>query len=167
MGAALLVAAGIGGYYWLDPHVEPYRVYIEGNSERSASGWEILRPWAAWPVLAAYGAPLFVLLLVLAVLAGGSIGMAEERRALSRREQTATGRMREANNLMQEARRARRLDQDITANAKREGVALSRQAARDRGKRIRAVGQLRRRREQLMAAQREIERLRAAAEKTR
>ena len=95
--------------------------------------------------------------------------MADERRAIARREKAAAERMREANRLMQEAKRARERDQAVIANVKRDDMRLSRQAGKDRGQRISAVGESKRRREredkmreQLAAAHREIERLKGA-----
>ena len=61
-----------------------------------------------------------------------------------------------------EAEQARQRDQAIIANVKRDDMQISRRAGRDRGQRINAVGELKRRREQLAAAHREIERLKRA-----
>lgn len=154
-------------YLWLGPDAEPHRVF-RTDDERMARGWEVLKLWAAWPVLAIYGAPM----LALAGAFGWAVGrarMEDERRALARREQAVTDHMREADRLTEEAKQARQRDQAIVANVKRDDVQLSRQAGRDKGKRVRAVGQLKRRRErenklreQLAGANREIERLKRA-----
>ena len=155
-------------YFWLSPDIERHRVFRTSDYEHMAEGWEVLLPWAAWPVLAVYGAPM----LALAAGLGWAVGrarMADERQALAQREAAAADRMREANRLTQEAKQARQLDQAIIANVKRDDVQLSRQAGRDKGKRVSAVGELKRRREredktrkQLAAANREIERLKQA-----
>ena len=155
-------------YFWLSPEIEPHRAFRTSDYERMAAGWEVLQLWAAWPVLAAYGAPVLALAAGLGWVVGRA-RMEEERRALARREAAAADRVREANRLAQEAKRGRQLDQAIVANVKRDDVQLARQAGRDKGKRIRAVGELKRRRErednmrkQLAAANREIERLKQA-----
>ena len=85
---------------------------------------------------------------------------------LARRQAAEAGRQAE-----EERRKrieARQIDQAIVASVKRDNVKLSRQVGRDRGQRIRAVGELKRRRnredklrQQLAVAHREIERLRA------
>lgn len=95
--------------------------------------------------------------------AQGKIDQAEASAAEARRQAEEERRKRI------EAERAKQGSQTIVANVKRDNVDLSRQVGRDRGQRISAVGELKRRRkredklrQQLAAAQREIERLRRA-----
>ena len=88
--------------------------------------------------------------------AQGKIDQAEARVAEAERQAEEERRKRI------EAERERQSGQAIVANVKRDNVDLSRQVSRDRGQRISAVGELKRRREQLAAANREIERLRRA-----
>ena len=59
--AVVLLAVAVAGGVWLTTHVEPYRVYVVGDFDGRARGWEVLLPWAARPVLAAYGAPVLAL----------------------------------------------------------------------------------------------------------
>ena len=167
---ALIVGLAVGLYFWFGfgPDIEPHRVYRLGDFDDRAKGWEVLRPWAAWPIVAVYSTPVFILAGALAWLMGRAF-MADERRALARHSKSATERMQEANRLTQEAKRARQLDQAIVADVKRDNRQLSRQAGRDNGQRVSAVGELKRRREredkvrkQLAAALREIERLKRA-----
>lgn len=167
---AVVFGLSVGLYFWFGfgPDIEPHRVYRVGHYPDRAKGWEVLKPWAAWPIVATYSTPVFILAVMLAWLASKAF-MADERRALVRHKTTATERMREANRLMQEARRGRQIDQAIVTNVKRDNLHLSRQAGKDRGQRISAVGQLQRRRQredkmrkQLADAYREIERLKRA-----
>lgn len=166
---ALVVGLAVGLYFWFGfgPDIEPHRVFRTGD-ERMAKGWEVLRPWAAWPIVAVYSVPVFILAGGLGWLMGRGF-MADERRRLDRHSKEATDRMREANRLMEETKQARQRDQAIVSNVKRDSVQLSRQAGRDNSQRISAVGELKRRREregklrrQLAAANREIERLKRA-----
>ena len=62
--AILVLAVEAGAYFWLTPYAEPYRVYRSGDLGHTARGWGVLSPWAAWPVLAGYSAPLLVLIVV-------------------------------------------------------------------------------------------------------
>ena len=165
--SGLVVGLAVGLYFWFGfgPDIEPHRVYRAPDYAGRAKGWEVLRPWAAWPIVAAYSTPVFILAGGLGWLMGRGF-MADERRILERHSKAATDRMREANRLMQEAKQARQRDQAIVSNVKRDNVQLSRQAGRDNSQRISAVGELKRRREredklrqQLAAANREIERL--------
>ena len=164
---ALVVGLAVGLYFWFGfgPDIEPHRVYRAPDYAGRAKGWEVLRPWAAWPIVAVYSAPVFILAGGLGWLMGRGF-MADERRRLDRHSKEATDRMREANRLMEEAKQARQRDQAIASNVKRDSVQLSRQAGRDNSQRVSAVGELKRRREredklrqQLAAANREIERL--------
>ena len=102
-------------------------------------------------------------------MAGGHTRRDYERYWEEKRKKDATDRMSEANRLTAEAKRARELDQAIVTNVKRDNMHLSRQAGKDRGQRINAVGELKRRREregklreELAEAHREIERLKHA-----
>lgn len=167
---AFIVGLALTLYFWFGfgPDIEPHRVFRSGNPSDMARGWEVLHPRAAWPIVAAYSVPVFVVAAILAWLMRRAF-MADERRAIARREKAAAERMREANRLMQEAKRARERDQAVIANVKRDDMRLSRQAGKDRGQRISAVGESKRRREredkmreQLAAAHREIERLKRA-----
>ena len=155
-------------YFFLDQFIEPHRHQRIGRFEPSARGLEVLELWAAWPVLAFYGAPLLALAAGLGWL-GGHTRREYERYWEEKRNKDATDRMREANRLTQEAKRARQIDQAIVTNVKRDNMHLSRQSGKDRGKRISAVGELKRRREregklrkQLAETQRENERLKQA-----
>ena len=169
--AILVLAVEAGAYFWLTPYVEPYRIYRLGDLGHTTRGWEVLYPWAAWPVLAGYSAPLLVL-----IVAGGWVvaktRMAEEHRALAKREATADAQIQQARRIAEEAKQSRQRDQALVAEVKRNDVQLSRQAAKEKNQRIRAVGELKRRRErgdtlrcQLADANREIERLRKALPK--
>lgn len=165
---AVAVALPFVVYFWLDSLIEPHRVYRVGRFKPTAHGLEVLELWAAWPVLAFYGSPLLALVVGLGWLAGKT-RRDHENFWLDKREKDASDRMSEANRLMEEAKRARQLDQALVANVKRDNLALSRQASKDNSQRISAVGELKRRREredkmrkQLAAAHREIERLRRA-----
>ena len=79
---------------------------------RRAQDWEVLRPWAAWPVLAAYGAPVLALAFVLGWLvaqtriADGSQALARRQAAADARMQEAEGIRREGEAVKQEARAA-------------------------------------------------------------
>ena len=155
-------------YFCLSPLIEPHRHQRIGRLEPSARGLEVLEMWAAWPVLAFYGAPLLALAAGLGWL-GGKTRRDYERYWREKREKDATDRMAEGNRLMQEAQRARQLDQAIVTNVKHDNMHLSRQAGKDKGKRISTVGELKRRRkredkmrEDLATAHREIERLKQA-----
>lgn len=155
-------------YFWIGPAVESHRAFRAGDLERMARGWEVLQPWVAWPVLAVYGAPLLALAGALGWVVELAL-MADERRAIARREAVVDAHMRDANRLTDEAKRARQRDQALIAEVKRADVRLSRQANKERSQRLRAVGELKRRRkrdnnlrEQLAAADREIERLQRA-----
>ena len=164
----LAVALPFVVYFCLDSLIEPHRVYRVGRLKPTAQGLEVLDLWAAWPVLAFYGSPLLALAAGLGWL-GGKTRRDYENFWRDKREKDISDRMSEANQLMREAKRARQIDQAIVSNVKRDNVDLLRQVGRDKGKRIRAVGELKRRRKredklrrQLAAANREIERLRRA-----
>ena len=155
-------------YFGLDSLIEPHRVYRVGRFKPTAHGLEVLALWAAWPVLAFYGAPLLALAAGLGWL-GGKTREDYGNYWRDKREKETTDRMREADRLTREAERARQIDQAIVSDVKRDNMHLSRQAGKDKGQRISAVGELKRRRkreeklrQQLAAANREIERLRRA-----
>ena len=155
----VLLAVAVAGCVWLTTHVEPYRVYVVGDFDGRARGWEVLLPWAAGPVLAAYGAPVLALACVL--------GWVVAKTRMAEESQRIDARMLEARRLSEEAKRSRERDQALVANTKQADVHLSRQAAKEKGQRLRAVGELKRRRQrddtlrrQLADAQGEIERLR-------
>ena len=76
--AVVLLAVAVAGCVWLTTHVEPYRVYVVGDFDGRARGWEVLLPWAAGPVLAAYGAPVLALACALGWVVAKS-RMAEAR----------------------------------------------------------------------------------------
>ena len=169
--AILVLAVEAGAYFWLTPYVEPYRIYRLGDLGHTTRGWEVLYPWAAWPVLAGYSAPLLVL-----IVAGGWVvaktRMAAERRALAKREAAADAQIQQARRIAEEAKQSKQRDQALVAEVKRNDVQLSRQAAKEKNQRIRAVGELKRRREredalrcQLEDANREIERLKKSLPK--
>ena len=164
--ALVLLVLGAAGCVWLTTHVEPYRVYVVGDFDGRARGWEVLLPWAAGPVLTAYGAPVLALACALGWVVAKT-RMAEERQRLAKSEAAADAQMLEARRLSEEAKRSRERDQALVANTKQADVHLSRQAAKEKGQRLRAVGELKRRRQrdntlrrQLADAQGEIERLR-------
>lgn len=119
--AVVLLAVAVGGYIWLTPHVEPHFVLRLGDVERRAHGWEVLKPWAAWPVLAAYGAPVIVLACALGWVIA-KIRMTEEHQAIAEREAAAGARM-------QEARRIQDEGEGITRQAQ---AALEQVAERER-----------------------------------
>lgn len=174
LALALVPGLAIGLYFWLGfgPYIEPHRVFRSDVPGVMAKGWEVLQPWAAWPIVAAYSTPVFVLAVMLAVVLGwvaNKAFMADERRILDRHKKEAAERMREANLLIEEAKRARELDQGIVTNVKRDNMHLSRKSGKDNSQRISAVGELKRRRkregklrEQLAEVQRENERLKQA-----
>lgn len=164
----LAVVLPLAVYFCLSPLIEPHRHQRIGRLKPQARGLEVLELWAAWPVLAFYGTPLLALAAGLGWL-GGHTRRDYERYWEEKRKKDATDRMREANRLTAEAKRARELDQAIVTNVKRDNMHLSRQAGKDRGQRINAVGELKRRREregklreELAEAHREIERLKHA-----
>ena len=167
----LVLAVEAGAYFWLTPYVEPYRAYRSGDIGHTTRGWEVLHPWAAWPVLVGYSAPLLVL-----IVAGGWVvaktRMAEETPALAKREAAADAQIQQARRIAEEAKQSKQRDQALVAEVKRNDVQLSRQAAKEKNRRIRAVGELKRRREredtlrcQLADANREIERLKKSLPK--
>ena len=169
--AILVLAVEADAYFWLTPYAEPYRVYRSGELGHTARGWGVLSPWAAWPVLAGYSAPLLVL-----IVAGGwvaaKIRMAEEYQALAKREAAADAQIQQARRMAEEAKQSKQRDQALVAEVKRHDVQLSRQVTKEKKKRIRAVGELKRRREredtlrcQLADAKREIERLKKSLPK--
>ncbi len=169
--AVLVLAVEAGAYFWLTPHVEPYRTYRSEDLDHTTRGWEVLSPWAAWPVLVGYSAPLLAL-----IVAGGwvvaKVRMAEEHRVLAGREAAADAQIQQAGRMVEEAKQSKQRDQALVAEVKRGDVQLSRRAAKEKTQRIRAVGELRRRRQredslrcQLADAHREIEGLRKALPK--
>ena len=164
----LAVAMPAVVYFCLSPLIEPHRVWRAGRFKPVAEGLEVLELWAAWPVLAFYGAPLLALAAGLGWL-GGKTRRDYEHYWREKREKDTADRMQEADRLIREAERARQLDQAIVNDVKRDNMHLSRQAGKDKGQRISAVGELKRRRkreetlrQQLAAALRENERLRRA-----
>ena len=85
-------------------------------------GWEVLRPWAAWPVLAAYGVPM----LALAGAVGWGVArlhMAEEHQAIAKRETAALACVQAGEAIQQQARTA------LEQAAQREQAADERIAA--------------------------------------
>lgn len=174
LALALVPGLTVGLYFWFGfgPYIEPHRVFRSNIPGDMAKGWEVLQPWAAWPIVAVYSTPVFMLAVTLAVLlawVASKAFKADERRILDRHNKAATERMREANRLIEEAKRARQIDQAIVTNVKRDNMHLSRQSSKDNSQRISAVGELKRRRkrddklrEQLAEAHREIERLKRA-----
>ncbi len=103
--AVVLLAAAVAGCIWLTTHVEPYRVYVVGDFDGRARGWEVLLPWAAGPVLAAYGAPVLALVCALGWVVAKT-RMAEERQRIAKREAAAEARLREGEARKQEAQAA-------------------------------------------------------------
>ena len=164
----IVVGLAAGIYFGFGPYIEPHRVYRATNPELIANGWDVLRPWAAGPILAIYALPVFILAGIVALLMASGF-MADERRSLNRHSKEASRRMSEANKVMEEAKRARQFDQALVAKVKEKNAELSRQAGKDNGKRVSAVGELKRRRkredkmrQELAAAHQEIERLQRA-----
>ena len=104
--AVVLLAAAVAGGIWLTTHVEPYRVYVVGDFDGRARGWEVLLPWAAGPVLAAYGAPVLALACALGWVVAKS-RMAEERQRIAKSEAAAEARLRDGETRNQEAQAAR------------------------------------------------------------
>ena len=103
--AVVLLAVAVAGGVWLTTHVEPYRVYVVGDFDGRARGWEVLLPWAAGPVLAAYGAPVLALACALGWVVAKT-RMAEERQRIAKREAAAEARLREGETRQQEAQAA-------------------------------------------------------------
>ena len=103
--AVVLLAVAVAGCIWLTTHVEPYRVYVVGDFDGRARGWEVLLPWAAGPVLAAYGAPVLALVCALGWVVAKT-RMAEERQRIAKREAAAEARLREGEARKQEAQAA-------------------------------------------------------------
>lgn len=121
----MLLVIGVGGYVWLSPHVEPHRVYRAGDFERTARGWEVLQGWAAWPVLAAYGAPVLALACIVGWLMTQSL-MAEQHQALARRQAATDARMQEAERIKVEGEAMKQDGQTALAQAaKREQEAAA------------------------------------------
>ena len=83
--AVVLLAVAVAGGVWLTTHVEPYRVYVVGDFDGRARGWEVLLPWAARPVLAAYGAPVLALACALVCSISHQAAISEDIRGLWRR----------------------------------------------------------------------------------
>ena len=103
--AVVLLAVAVAGCVWLTTHVEPYRVYVVGDFDGRARGWEVLLPWAAGPVLAAYGAPVLALACALGWVVAKT-RMAEERQRIAKREAAAEARLRDGETRKQEAQAA-------------------------------------------------------------
>ena len=103
--AVVLLAVAVAGGVWLTTHVEPYRVYVVGDFDGRARGWEVLLPWAARPVLAAYGAPVLALACALGWVVAKT-RTAEERQRIAKREAAAEARLRQGEGRKQEAQAA-------------------------------------------------------------
>ncbi len=103
--ALVLLILGAAGCVWLTTHVEPYRVYVVGDFDGRARGWEVLLPWAARPVLAAYGAPVLALACALGWVVAKT-RMAEERQRIAKREAAAEARLRQGEARKQETQAA-------------------------------------------------------------
>ena len=133
-----------------------------GNEIRVAmTGW-------AW---VACGLSLFIGMIAGggASWASGRVLLAVQTRRLKRELEQARKEIEGEREKTKQTEQARRRDRDIIANVKRDDMRMSRQAGKDRGQRINAVGELKRRREredklrdQLADAHREIERLKRA-----
>jgi hypothetical protein len=120
---AVLLVIEVSGYVWLSPHVEPHRVYRVDDLERTARGWQVLQGWAAWPVLAAYGAPVLALACIVGWLLAQSL-MAEQHQALARRQAAADARIQEAERIRDEGEAIKQEGQTALAQAaKREQEA--------------------------------------------
>lgn len=116
------------------------------------------------------------LFLVIGMIAGGGASWASGRvllavqtRRLKRDLEQAREEIEREREKARQAEQARQRDRDIIAKVKRDDMRMSRQAGKDRGQRISAVGQLQRRRERedkmrkdLAEAHQEIERLKRA-----
>ena len=163
---AAVAAAVARAFFWVTSLVEPYRVFRLGDPlSSSAAGWEVLQPWAAWPVLVGYSIPL----LLLAVAGGclvAKIRTAGEYRTVARRRAAADDQVREARRLVEETAQSRKRDQALVAKVKQINLQLARQADNEKNQRVQAVGELKRRRDregslqtQLAEAQEKIERL--------
>jgi len=101
--------------------------------------------------------------------ASGRVLLAVQTRRLKRELEQAREEIEREREKTRQTEQARQRDRDIIANVKRDDMRMSRQAGKDRGQRISAVGQLQRRREreeklrkQLAEAHREIEHLKQA-----
>ena len=129
--AVVLLAAAVAGCVWLTTHVEPYRVYVVGDFDGRARGWEVLLPWAAGPVLAAYGAPVLALACALGWVVAKT-RMAEERQRIAKREAAAEARLRQGEGRKQEAQAA--LEQVRSATARLTGGSQRRERSVALGK---------------------------------
>ena len=103
--AVVLLAVAVAGGIWLTTHVEPYRVYVVGDFDGRARGWEVLLPWAAGPVLVAYFVPVIVFAGALGWMVAKS-RMAEAHQALAKHEAAAEARLREGETRKQGAQAA-------------------------------------------------------------
>ena len=103
--AVVILAVAVAGCVWLTTHVEPYRVYVVGDFDGRARGWEVLLPWAARPVLVAYFVPVIVFAGALGWMVAKS-RMAEEHQTLAKHEAAAEARLREGEARKQEAQAA-------------------------------------------------------------
>ena len=136
--ALVLLAVAVAGCVWLTTHVEPYRVYVVGDFDGRARGWEVLLPWAAGPVLAAYGAPVLALACALGWVVAKT-RMAEERQRIAKSEAAAEARLREGEARKQEAQAA--LEQVTQRERQADGriAAAEAQAAAAEFRRERSV----------------------------
>ena len=136
--AVVLLAVAVAGCVWLTTHVEPYRVYVVGDFDGRARGWEVLLPWAAGPVLAAYGAPVLALACALGWVVAKT-RMAEERQRIAKREAAAEARLRQGEGRKQEAQAA--LEQVAQRDREADGriAAAEAQAAAAEFRRERSV----------------------------
>ena len=135
--AVVLLAAAVAGCVWLTTHVEPYRVYVVGDFDGRARGWEVLLPWAAGPVLAAYGAPVLALACALGWVVAKT-RMAEERQRIAKREAAAEARLRQGEGRKQEAQAAAaefRRERSVKTN-----IGLHRQVQKLKGEAEPAAG---------------------------
>ena len=116
--AFVLLVMGVAGYFLLSPYVEPHLVLRLGDFDRRAQGWEVLRPWAAWPVLAAYGAPVLALAFILGRLVAQT-RTADDRQALAKHQAAADARMQEAEDVRREGEAAKQEARAALENAAR------------------------------------------------